>query len=267
MTHPTGARPMRRVTAHLLPTTPDGHVHTPLTNVRIAFGDDPAARLRTAARLAPHTPLTPVDVRTDLATVHHHGHPAHIHVDRLYYTAPAPDETTGDTPPLTLEQALALPGHPTPRQLADTETAPPRSTRRFAAYGLVTDPAGRLLLSKIASGYPGEGTWHLPGGGVDHGETARAALIREISEESDQNAHTGAVISIAHHHRTHQNGPHTDLYAVWVFLHAHVPHPGTPRVTETDGSTIDAAWFTPQDLPHLRLSITARRGLTSLLNT
>jgi len=52
--------------------------------------------------------------------------------------------------------------------------------QRFAAYALATDPAGRLLLTRIAAGYPGAGSWHLPGGGTDWGEEPRAGLLREL---------------------------------------------------------------------------------------
>lgn len=256
-------QPARRATAHLLATTPEGGVHVAadgLVSVRLAFGDDPAARLRAAARLPPTAVLTAVDVRTETATVLHRGDVLDMHVDRIYYAV-----STGLPATHTLERALALPRRPAPEELAAEEALPATALRRFAVYGLVTDPAGRLLLSRIAPGYPGEGTWHLPGGGVDHGETVRAALTREIAEESSQDASPGRLIAVAHHHRVYSEGPYTDIYALWVFLHAHVVHPTPARVAETDGSTADAAWFTPEDLPHLRLSTTARRGLTSLL--
>jgi 8-oxo-dGTP diphosphatase len=54
---------------------------------------------------------------------------------------------------------------------------------RLAAYTLCIDH-GRLLLVRIASGYPAAGIWTLPGGGVDFGEDPADAARRELAEET-----------------------------------------------------------------------------------
>jgi ADP-ribose pyrophosphatase YjhB (NUDIX family) len=54
---------------------------------------------------------------------------------------------------------------------------------RLAAYTICIDE-GRLLLVRIAPGYPAAGIWTLPGGGVGFGEDPAHAAQRELAEES-----------------------------------------------------------------------------------
>ena len=83
----------------------------------------------------------------------------------------------------------------------------PRRFQRFAAYGLVTEPNGRVLLTLIADGYPGAGRWHLPGGGTDFGEAAADGLRREIVEETGQKAEITGLLSASHRYRRSAIGP------------------------------------------------------------
>lgn len=67
-----------------------------------------------------------------------------------------------------------------------TDTTPndlPRWTR-VAAYALCVDDEDRVLLCRVAPGYPSAGEWTLPGGGVAFGEGPAAAAIRELAEET-----------------------------------------------------------------------------------
>src|SRR2546429_624551 len=71
-----------------------------------------------------------------------------------------------------------VPGGPGPGGRAGAEGV--------AGAGVATGPRGRLLLARVAEGYPGGGRWHLPGGGTEYGEQPGIALIRELEEETGQ---------------------------------------------------------------------------------
>jgi 8-oxo-dGTP diphosphatase len=56
--------------------------------------------------------------------------------------------------------------------------------QRVAAYAVVRDPDGRVLLTRNSSRSDFPGLWSLPGGGVDHGEHPAQAVLREVREET-----------------------------------------------------------------------------------
>jgi 8-oxo-dGTP diphosphatase len=134
---------------------------------------------------------------------------------------------------------------------------PPARHQRFAAYGLVTDPAGRVLLARISEGYPGAGRWHLPGGGTDFGESATDGLLRELIEETAQRGRITGLLSVSHRHQRDAVGPERvaiDWHGVRVVFRAEVDQPTVPRVLEGNGSTVAASWFTPADALALDLT-------------
>ena len=73
---------------------------------------------------------------------------------------------------------------------------------------LVRDPDGRLLVI-LRSQEPAAGTWSLPGGRVDPGETPEQACIREVHEE------TGLVVVVRRHVGTvEREGPAGATYVI-----------------------------------------------------
>jgi 8-oxo-dGTP diphosphatase len=142
------------------------------------------------------------------------------------------------------------------------------SVQRFGAYAVATDPDGRILLTRIARGFPGAGRWHLPGGGTDHGETPVQALARELVEETSQRGRVTGLLEINHRHDPAALGPEgvpVNWHVVRVLFRVVVDTPTPPVVTEeAGGSTAAAGWFTPDRAARLQLTEVARAALRRL---
>ncbi|GAA3911155.1 NUDIX hydrolase [Actinoplanes auranticolor] len=126
--------------------------------------------------------------------------------------------------------------------------------QRFAAYAIATDPHDRLLLTRIAPGYPGAGCWHLPGGGTDYGEQPGPALIRELVEETGQEGRLIELLGVASHRDAASLGPEgypIDWHGVRAFYRVFVDAPTEVIVTDVGGSTSEACWMALKEVAEL----------------
>jgi 8-oxo-dGTP diphosphatase len=131
--------------------------------------------------------------------------------------------------------------------LADS-TAPHLPTR-IAAYGVIRR-AGRVLLCRVAQGYPNAGEWALPGGGVDPGEAPEAGATREVEEETGLIARVAGPAKISSFTGTWRfpGGPRTFVQLSYVYAMVIV---GGVERREIDGSTDELGWFSEEELVEL----------------
>lgn len=170
--------------------------------------------------------------------------------------------------PFTAE-LLGLPAPPSdvPDDPAGEVARTPGRGQRFGAYAVASDPAGRILLTRISEGYPGAGLWHLPGGGTDHGERPEPALARELLEETGQHGRITGLLGTSHRHNPTELGPEgvpVDWHVVRVLFRVVVDEPTVPKVTELDGSTSAAGWFDLVTAGELALTELALAGVSRL---
>lgn len=119
----------------------------------------------------------------------------------------------------------------------------PFQMQRVAAYALIVRDAC-VLLTRISERGFHSGSWTLPGGGIAHGESPRAALVREVEEECGVPCTVGDLLDVHDLHvgGTAPSGRNEDFHAVHLLFEADVPAGAMPRVVEVDGTTDAAEW-------------------------
>jgi 8-oxo-dGTP pyrophosphatase MutT (NUDIX family) len=112
-------------------------------------------------------------------------------------------------------------------------------TRRgmtLGVRGMVVDAEGRVLLVRhtYVKG------WHMPGGGVERGETAETAMARELVEEAGVRLTAPPLLVSIHSAEAKFRGDHILVYRI----EAWAPCPPTSR-----GEIAEIGWFAPGALP------------------
>lgn len=138
--------------------------------------------------------------------------------------------------------------------------------QRIAAYALL-QRGDEVLLTRMSSRTRIPGRWTLPGGGIDHGEDPREALVREVYEETGLTIEPGHLADV---HSTHFTGARADglvedYHGIHLIFRSTITPESRdvePRVTEVDGSTDHAAWVPIEEALRLDLLSAARHALT-----
>jgi ADP-ribose pyrophosphatase YjhB (NUDIX family) len=111
------------------------------------------------------------------------------------------------------------------------------------AGGIVIDADGRLLLIKRAKA-PSAGTWSIPGGRCEPGETAEQACIREVAEETGLQVRV--IRWIGRVERASGSGPGGIVYDIDDFICA--IRAGDASVLRAGDDAADARWATRAEL-------------------
>jgi 8-oxo-dGTP pyrophosphatase MutT (NUDIX family) len=119
--------------------------------------------------------------------------------------------------------------------------------------GLVFDASGRVFLVKHSY----VAGWHLPGGGVEVGETLTAALERELQEEGNIEITGIPVLYGIYFNRRVSRRDHVALYVVRSFRQSTPPQPNREIIAH--------GFFAPDALPEGTTRATRER-IAEVLN-
>lgn len=139
-------------------------------------------------------------------------------------------------------------------------TAPQARALLPAAFAVVRNGVGEVLLVRRTD----DGYWELPGGRVEVGESASAAVVREVTEEA------GVAITV-----TGLSGLYTDpdhvlayppegqIYQQFAVCFHAFAHTGDAQPDHDE--TSNAMWFDPDDAQRLAMHPAMRQRLTNAL--
>lgn len=128
--------------------------------------------------------------------------------------------------------------------------------QRLAAYAVVRDGGGRILMCRLAPPLFDRGKWTLPGGGLEFGEHPEAAVVREVREETGYDVRVKRLLEIQSD--VYEN-PRGALHAIRFVYAAEIV--GGHLAIEQDGSTDLAAWHTHHEAKRLPKVALANRGV------
>ena len=112
--------------------------------------------------------------------------------------------------------------------------------------GLVLD-RGRILLV-LRGQEPAKGTWSVPGGRVEAGESDAVAVVREVLEETGLTVEAGALAGTVE-----RDAPTGDVYVIRDYVCRPADGADVDGVRGGDDA-VDAAWFTPDEVRRLDTS-------------
>lgn len=131
-------------------------------------------------------------------------------------------------------------------------SAPENFRVYHGAYGLCRDPAGHLLLARVASGID-KGRWTLPGGGIEWAEHPETTVRRELEEETGitdiRSAHVTAIFS--HTYLKSEDRPYDSVHHIGIIYALKLGH--FELRNEYQGTTDHCRWFTECQVRQLPL--------------
>ena len=142
------------------------------------------------------------------------------------------------------------------------------SRDRHAARAIILTPSNEILLLRMAFPWREEEVWILPGGGIEAGEDAQTAVIREIYEETGG---TGVrIVGEAWHRETYVEAMNTRLMQRYFLVQADQFEPQPTDLSEQEMQWVrEYRWWSLTELLDSSIEVepvNIARGIQTLIN-
>jgi 8-oxo-dGTP diphosphatase len=122
-----------------------------------------------------------------------------------------------------------------------------RQVQRVSACGLARDGDAVLLVQIGRSAYGDAGKWLLPGGGIEHGEEPRDAVVRAFAEQVGLTVRVDELLDVGSDYRHIPGG--IDFHGIFIVYGVTVT--GGELRAEPDGAVLAPTWAKPSELDSL----------------
>ena len=148
-----------------------------------------------------------------------------------------------------------------------------RTIHRDIVGGFIISKDGKLLLGKNRKGGVYEGSFVVPGGGVDDGETKKAALRREMLEEKGIDINNANIMPLYQSSGEHEKTLRDTGERVFVKMDFYnyridLSQKADEVITKTEDDWYKPRWFLVEELKNANLSEPTRNTLiaTGIIN-
>jgi len=144
-----------------------------------------------------------------------------------------------------------------------------RTIERDVVGGFIFSKDLKVLLGKNRKGGVYEGSYVVPGGGVDDGETKEQALRREMLEETGIDVRLGEIVQIntatGEHEKTlHDSGERVFVKMVFYDYRIELSDTADEVEVTADDDWAEPRWFTADELISENIAAPTRRTLQKI---
>lgn len=118
-----------------------------------------------------------------------------------------------------------------------------RQVQRVSACGLARDGDAVLMVQVGRSAYGDAGKWMLPGGGIEHGEDPREAVVRSFAEQTGLTVTVESIVDVGSDYRHIAGG--IDFHGIFIVYMVTVT--GGELRSEPDGAMLAPTWVKPTE--------------------